>query len=374
MTTDIEADEGGDDYAFAEAIPQLFFASGPDGRPVYFNRRWYDYTGFVRRDVLDPAEDWIAPLHPEDVGRCRDAWRDSLRRGAALEVECRIRSVDGGHRWFVGRAVPLLNAAGAVSRWFGTCTDVDALLERLVAERTAELKRSNDDLETFALIASHDLQEPLRKVQAFGDRLAARCGPVLDDQGRDYLNRIVAAAERMRNLINDLLAFSRMAGPARPFTAVDLGAVASAVVSDLAIAIERSGGRVEVGPLPTIQADPTQMRRLLQNLIGNAIKFHGPGRPPTVRVSARIGPEPDRCELEVADDGIGFDEAYLDRIFQVFQRLHGRNEYEGTGMGLAICRKIVERHSGRITATSEPGVGSTFRVALPVRGGCDAPV
>jgi light-regulated signal transduction histidine kinase (bacteriophytochrome) len=254
------------------------------------------------------------------------------------------------------------------------------LLESKVKERTTELaqandklqafagelQRSNRELQDFAFVASHDLQEPLRKIQAFGDRLRSKYGDALSPEGRDYLERMQAAAQRMHVLINDLLAFSRIASKGQPFVPVDLDRIAHEVLSDLEVRVQENGGRVEVGDLPEIEADPMQMRQLLQNLIGNAFKFHRPGEPPVVRVEGRVSAdERPRVTLEVSDNGIGFDSKYLDRIFTPFQRLHGRSEYEGTGMGLAVCRRIAERHGGTITATSVPGEGSTFTVELP---------
>ena len=240
---------------------------------------------------------------------------------------------------------------------------------------TAKLERSNRELQDFAYVASHDLQEPLRKIQAFGDRLEAKCGDRVGEQGRDYLARMQNAAQRMSVLISDLLAFSRITTTAQPFTSVELPRVAEEVLGDLEVRIEQSGGRVEVGELPTIDADPLQMRQLLQNLLGNALKFHRPGDPPVVRISAELmaehasgarGGRAELCQIRIEDNGIGFDEKYLDRIFNVFQRLHGREEYPGTGIGLAICRKIAERHGGGITAQSTPGKGAAFVVTLPV--------
>jgi len=256
-------------------------------------------------------------------------------------------------------------------------------LEDRVRERTAELtvlnielERSNRELQDFAFVASHDLQEPLRKIQAFGDRLRTVQGPKFDEQGRDYLDRMSNAAERMHTLINDLLSYSRVTTKAQPFVPTDLNKVVDGVLNDLETRIEQSGGTVNINKLPTIDADAVQMRQLFQNLIANALKFAKSDLPPVVEVrgevfkgdavsTGRSMPE-EWVRISVADNGIGFDEKYLDRIFTPFQRLHGRNDYEGTGIGLAVCRKIVERHGGSLTAESKPGEGSTFIAVLPV--------
>nr|BBH86356.1 hypothetical protein KTC_11070 [Thermosporothrix sp. COM3] len=229
-----------------------------------------------------------------------------------------------------------------------------------------DLQQSNQELQEFAHVASHDLQEPLRKILAFGDLLEEECGAKLDD-GKIYLDRMRSAASRMQRLINDLLAFTGIATKVQPFTPVDLNETAQTVLDLLETRLQETGGQVQLSPLPTIEADPIHMQQLLQNLISNALKFHKPSIPPLVTVSATISGDPPICTLSVSDNGIGFDEKYLDRIFTVFQRLHGRTEYEGTGIGLAVVRKIVERHGGTITARSTPGEGTTFLVQLPVR-------
>jgi PAS domain S-box-containing protein len=228
----------------------------------------------------------------------------------------------------------------------------------------AKLEQSNRDLQEFAYIASHDLQEPLRKVLAFGDRLANKYGQVIDETGQDYLKRMRDASQRMQVLINDLLTFSRVTTRAQPFTQVDLNTLAQDVISDLEYQIDRTDGKVEAGELPTIEADPTQMHQLLQNLINNGLKFHREDEPPVVQISASTTRK--KCRIMVKDNGIGFDLQYLDRVFKPFQRLHSREEYEGSGMGLAICRRIAERHAGEITAESTLGKGSTFIVTLPI--------
>ena len=249
--------------------------------------------------------------------------------------------------------------------------------EQELASFAKRLERSNGELQHFASVAAHDLQEPLRKVRAFGDRLATKCADSLSEIGLDYLDRMQNAAMRMEVLIQDLLTYSRVTSKARPFTPIDLAEVTTDVLSDLEVRIQTLDGRVETGELPVIDADPMQMRQLMQNLIGNALKFHKPDEPPIVKIESQfVGSQNGKvgavsqaeqlCQITVEDNGIGFEEKYLDRIFAIFQRLHGRSDYDGTGVGLAVCSKIVERHGGSITATSEPKHGATFIVTLPV--------
>jgi PAS domain S-box-containing protein len=240
--------------------------------------------------------------------------------------------------------------------------------EEKLRQSTAQLELSNRELQDFAYVASHDLQEPLRKIVVFGGRLKEKCGESLAAEPRDYLDRMQKAAARMQTLINDLLAFSRVTIKARPFAPVNLAEVALAVVEDLEARIEQVGGRVEIGELMVIDSEELQLRQLLQNLVGNALKFRKPEEPPVVKVAARRFTDAagrELCELTVSDNGIGFEEKYLDRIFNVFQRLHTRSEYEGNGMGLAIVKKIALYHGGDITAKSQPGTGTTFIVTLP---------
>jgi signal transduction histidine kinase len=218
-------------------------------------------------------------------------------------------------------------------------------VEEKLKEYTRALETSNKELQDFVFVASHDLQEPLRKIQSFGEFLYDEFKGTLGETGRDYLERMRGAAGRMQTLINDLLALTRVTTKAQPFVSADLSQILKEVLADLEIRVEEKKAKVEVGPLPTLEADATQMRQLFQNLIANALKFQKNGTPPFVKV--------------------GFDNKYGEQIFKVFERLHGRDEYEGTGIGLAICRKVVERHGGTIMAEGVVGKGSTFTITLP---------
>ena len=235
---------------------------------------------------------------------------------------------------------------------------------------TRKLEASNRELQDFAYVASHDLQEPLRKIETFGDRLKSKYGADFPEGAITYIDRMQNATGRMRLLINDLLNYSRVTTKAKPFMPVDLNEIVEGVLSDLQIRIEEMDAQIECEELSTIDADPTQMRQLLQNLIGNALKFQKPGVKPVVKIATKhvegdfIAGIQDMVELTVADNGIGFDNRYKDQIFTIFQRLHGRTEYEGTGIGLATCRKIVERHGGEIDANGIEGEGATFTVTL----------
>jgi light-regulated signal transduction histidine kinase (bacteriophytochrome) len=245
-----------------------------------------------------------------------------------------------------------------------------ALEARMRAEEAekrvlAELWRSNRELQDFAFVASHDLQEPLRKILAFGDRLRIKSEGQLSADGKDYLERMLSAASRMQKLIDDLLVFSRVTTKARPFTQVDLNLVLEDVLETLDHRIESQRARVTVDALPKIEADSVQMHQLFQNLLGNSFKFQKDGQVPEVRVSAQNSGS--QVVVTVRDNGIGFEPQFAEKIFTVFQRLHGRGDYEGSGIGLAICRKIVERHGGHIEARSEPNRWAEFMITLPYK-------
>ena len=291
-----------------------------------------------------------------------------------LGAEPQLNDFDVDHEFpAIGRKIMLLNAR-LVSQGpdqpriiLLAIEDVTArrYTEWRLAEQHRELERSNAALEEFASVASHDLQEPMRKILSFGELLNASAGPALEGSGRAYLGRMLSAAARMRTLVRDVLLYSQVTTRTHPFVRTDLARVAREVITDLETSIAESGGRVEVGELMVIEADALQMRQLLQNLLGNALKYRQKDTPPVVRLASTNGGP--NCAITVADNGIGFNEKHAGTIFRMFTRLNARTEYEGSGIGLAICRKIVERHNGTIAATSTPGAGATFTVTLPVK-------
>jgi len=240
---------------------------------------------------------------------------------------------------------------------------LNRMLEQRIEERTAELRRSNEDLQQFAYVASHDLQEPLRMISSFVQLLSKRYEHKLDQDGKDFIGFAVNGARRMHDLINDLLAYSRVDTAGTAFAPVDSRLTVGRALDNLRLAIRESGAAVTQGNLPVVRCDEVQMIQVLQNLIGNAIKFRRDSVAPEIHVQAvRQGPD---WVFSVRDNGIGIELPYVERIFQVFQRLHGRNEYPGTGIGLAICKKIVERHRGKIWVESTVGSGSTFHFSVP---------
>ncbi|MEL6408157.1 MAG: ATP-binding protein [Chloroflexota bacterium] len=237
-----------------------------------------------------------------------------------------------------------------------------------LATYASNLEKSNVELEQFAYAASHDLQEPLRKIQTFGSRLESKYGDKLEGRGLEYLTRMQSAAGRMQALIQDLLSLSRVTTQAQPLEKIDLNDVIDEVLVDIEVQVSKANAEICVSELPIIEADKTQMRQLFQNLITNAIKFAREDIPPSVVIESQLHTSTAILEVEisVSDNGIGFEPRYAERIFSVFQRLHGRGEYEGTGVGLALCRKIVERHNGTIIARGKPNEGATFVITLPV--------
>ncbi len=373
----------------ADNIPQVVWQAQADGSIEFFNHHWYSYTGLTPEASAD--WNWAAAIHPDDVEENLRTWRLAVETGGSFEIEHRIRRSDGVFRWHLGRGHAMRDDLGNILLWIGTNADIDDQkqfaeeLEIRVQERTEQLMRSNEqlnrsnaELERFAYVASHDLQEPLRKITTFGERLAVNYYEALSERGQWYLDSMQNAAIRMQALIDDLLAFSRTTSSQEAFEQTDLSAVVHDIVNDLEISIEQRKAVVNIGSLSVIEAASGQIRQLFQNLISNALKFNDKERP-VIEIASEIiyGKDVEGmgrayffdkfCRITVKDNGIGFDEKYLNKIFIIFQRLHNRTEYDGTGIGLAICKKIVEHHRGVITARSAPGEGAEFVICLPVQ-------
>lgn len=334
-----------------------------EGHTVMVNEALQEMLGYSYDEMLGCSPSEFARGKSVDIFREQINDRhSSLKRAYNVTLQAK----DGREIHARFHATSIFDERKRLTGSFAFITDITELLEirQSAAAYALKLERSNKELRDFAHIASHDLQEPLRTIVSFGDRLLLKHADNLDERGRDYLERMQGAAIRMRQLIEDLLNYSRITSRERVPVPVDLNEVLQEVISDLGERLREQKGRVEVESLPTIKADRGQMHRLFLNLIGNALKFQAPDSTPLVRVS--VG-ESDRQQVEimVQDNGIGFDEKYLDRIFRPFQRLHARGEYQGTGMGLAICKKIVENHQGELNAYSRPGEGTTFSIRLP---------
>ncbi len=346
-----------------DTMADALFVIDAEARVRVINDAVHKLFDYSEGELLGKTIDSLEYVDPEaSISR---TLHDMLRRAPIRDEERVFRRKDGER---IDVSISVSSLRGDIQG--GAIVIVRDIRERKAAQEamrefTVKLQQSNRELEDFAYVASHDLQEPLRKIQAFGDRLKARYAAALTTEGLDYLQRMQSAAGRMQALINDLLIFSRVTTKAQPFQPVDLMAVARDVVHDLEVRIHEAHGEVVIGVLPTVDADAVQMRQLLQNLVGNGLKFHRKDAPPRVELSGNvIGGS---AQVVIADNGIGFDEKYAERIFTMFERLHGRAAYEGTGIGLAICRKIAQRHGGDVRARSTPGEGARFTVTLPLK-------
>ena len=340
-----------------------------EANPAYLDMVGYDLDALigVTYQQLTPAR-W-AEMEAEIVDR------QLMSRGYTDEYEKEYIRKDGSVFPVAVRSILVRDETGMPVRIMGIVRDITEQKQAKEAlERHArDLARSNEELEQFAYVASHDLQEPLRKIRAFGALLADEKREHIDDEGQQYIDFMTDAAARMQTLVSDLLALSRVTTAAQPFEDLALAEVFETVLSDLSVALEEAGGRVEVDATPIVEADQTQMEQLFRNLIGNALKFRRPGAAP--RVTVKVAAVAERLEaipgpahtIVVTDNGIGFESSQGGKLFQPFKRLHARHQYEGAGIGLAICEKIVLRHHGRITAAGTQGEGATFTVTLPRR-------
>lgn len=351
-----------------------------EGRRVYNSPSYERILGYGARQL--EATSSFEQIHPDDRANVKEAAQEAIRNGVGRRVEYRMRHNDGTWRYLESTASTILTDDGVVDKLVIVNRDItdrkraeQALeehkdhLEELVATRTAELAskidelaRSNKDLEQFAYVASHDLQEPLRMVASYTQLLARRYEGRLDSDADEFIGFAVDGATRMHQLIEDLLSYSRLTTMGKSLTLTQMENAFKTAVRNLQQSINDSNAVVEAGPLPEIVGDAGQLSLLFQNLIGNGIKYRGE-RSPEIHVGARL--QGREWLFSVNDNGIGMESQYFERIFQMFQRLHSRKDYPGTGIGLAICKKIVERHGGKIWVESRPGEGSTFLFTIP---------
>jgi PAS domain S-box-containing protein len=342
----------------ADSMPQIVWTARPDGQLDYYNERWYEFTGFTRDQFGDRS--WQPILHPEDAQPCFDSWYASVRAGNPYRIEQRFWDRhERRWRWFMTRALPVRNEAGDIVKWFGTSTDID---EQKRVE--TELRQANDDLEQFAYSASHDLQEPLRGIKIYSQLLTSRHGSKLDGQALEFLDFLQGSASRMEMLVRDLLEYTQITKVEAPERNADANDALRFTLANLRGAIAESGACITSDPLPSVPVHDAHLKQLFQNLVGNAIKYRSSDRAPVVHVSA--APLGTFWLFSVADNGIGIEPEYKERVFGLFKRLHSGDEYSGTGIGLAICQRIVDRYHGRIWVESTPGQGSDFKFTLPV--------
>lgn len=370
----------------ADSMPQLIWTSDTLGNLNYFNETYYTYSGVSKEEI--EKNGWLQIVHPDDREENVKLWMESVKSGNDFLFIHRLKRYDGEYRWQLSRAISQLDESGKIQMWVGTSTDIEEQknftnrLEEQILERTTQLELKNRDLvnmnielQSFAYISSHDLQEPLRKIQTFASRLADLDEQNISAIAKTYLSRIEMSAKKMQNLIQDLLTYSRTNSAERVFTNVKVDIIAEEVVSDFSERIEEKNAVVEYSNLGEATVIQFQFRQLLHNLVENALKFSKPGIPPHVKISmekidGKLLPNAEFKDktyfhLQVSDNGIGFELIYKEKIFEVFQRLNTESEYKGTGIGLAIVKKIVENHKGIISVSSEKGEGSVFNIYIP---------
>jgi two-component system sensor kinase FixL len=373
------------DTKILEAVPDAMIVVADNGIIVYANGESERLFGYQRDELLGQPVEMLIPVdlherHLDHRRRFADAPRvrfmgqalnviGARRDGTQFPADIKLRPVASATARYVLASVRDITERATKEAQLRAYTAELESLKLHIEHKNAELEQQNGELEQFAYVASHDLQEPLRKIIAFGDRLKTQYADALDETGSDYLARMQSAARRMQELINALLEFSRVTTRVRPLVRIDLKEIIDGVLLDLELAIERHGCAVDVGELAAVQGDPVQLRQLFQNVISNALKFHAPGASPRVRVHGHAvapgGAGQPMVEVRVEDNGIGIEKQHFERIFNVFERLNGRDVYPGTGIGLAVCKKIVIHNGGCIFVESERGMGTTFVIRLP---------
>jgi PAS domain S-box-containing protein len=346
----------------ADSMPQIVWAAGPEGDFDYYNRRWYEFTG--RPEGVRGDASWTDVVHPDDQKECLDRWHAATRSGDAYEIEYRLRQRTGTYHWFLRRALPVRDASGRITRWFGTCTNIDAVkrTEEGLRRANAEADAANRELEAFSYSVAHDLRSPLRSIDGFSLALLEDNAEQLDVRGKGYLARVRAAAQRMAHLIDDLLSLSRVTRDELHRAEVDLSRVARAIAQRLH---ETDPGRdveVVVADGLVVEGDAHLLAAVLENLLGNAWKFTS--QRARARIEVGVTSKDGQLAYFVRDDGVGFDMSHAGKLFGAFQRLHAASEFPGSGIGLATVQRIVRRHDGEVWAESQVDGGATFYFTL----------
>ncbi|TCZ71823.1 sensor histidine kinase [Flaviaesturariibacter aridisoli] len=354
----------------ADQVPVMVFMTAPDNA-TYWNKFWLEYTGLTETESHDKG--WRVAAHPEDVDEAIAVYNAAVTRRQTATHEFRLRRHDGVYRWFQFTVAPRYASNGSYSGYSGIAIDVTerretaTLLESLVRERTAELQQSNEDLQQFAHVTSHDLKEPVRKVKTFAGMLHDDPGNKLTERSQTYLKRIRNATDRMLTMINGVLSYSTLSSSEPEWQPVPLEELLASIREDLEVPIRQKGATVVSGRLPVLQGSPVLLYQLFFNLVNNALKFTHEGVAPRISITSHHDRLPGWTRIEVRDNGIGFEPGYAEHIFETFTRLHSKDKYEGTGLGLALCRKIVQRHGGHISAQGVPGEGAVFVIVLPLK-------
>jgi PAS domain S-box-containing protein len=362
-------------HTMADAIPQLAWMAQPDGSIFWYNQRWYDYTGATPAEMEGGG--WEKVHHPQWLPEVRKKWKSSVAEGKRFEMDFPLRGADGDYRWFLTRVVPLKDSSGRVLRWFGTNTDVSEMrraeqeiqrlnseLEQRVQIRTAELEAANKELEAFSYTISHDLRAPLRAVDGFSQAVLQDFGRLLPTEGHRYLQVIRSGAQNMGMLIDDLLTFSRLSRTALNKQMVDMSRLVGSTLSELDPLKQGRDIVVRQSELPPCLGDPALLKQVWVNLLSNAFKYTQKRAQAVVEIGSEAGAEGETAVYFVRDNGTGFNMKYVDKLFGVFQRLHRAEDFEGTGVGLAIVQRVIQRHGGRIWAKAEVDHGATFFFTL----------
>lgn len=373
----------------ANNAPMMMWMCNTDKVCNFLNKAWLEFTG----KELNPIsfKNWRENIHPADINKWDEVFNAAFDKRDNFLIEYRLLKNDGNYRWISETGIPRYTPAGQFEGYIGACNDIHVSktgeaddLEQRVAERTKDLTdansaliRSNKDLEQFAYVASHDLQEPLRKIKIYTDRLEDHSQMNMDDVSKSYFEKIISSSDRMTHLIEDMLHYSRVINLNPEFTRVDLNDVLKNVLTDFELKIEQKNAEVKAQKLPVVEGIPMQLNQLFHNVLSNALKFSKEEVTPTIDITCRLIPEHELqqmgkseipyYEIVFRDNGIGFNQVYAENIFMIFQRLNSRQKYEGSGIGLALCRKILNIHDGEIYAESKEGVGTAIHIIIPLK-------